>query len=245
LIGAGVYLYRNQQRGEEARIAKTKRELRSEPGGLDLENAAEPVEAASDRLEVMRVYRRPIDGSLSLQVMGRTADQVEEMTPGQVEQLKRVVREIAIWVEGRSGAISTGGRPDLTGGMAAPAAAETGAQEDPGQVAPGAYFADTLPPMPPTRDLLLGWKKKPDKPEKALEPPKSIAAQIDEILQDLLAPSPLNNQGIRLSEVPGGGLLILHGARSYQAIDEVEDESVRALIKQAVQAWNERNNLKN
>ena len=248
LIGAGAAMYRNQKQSERKRISAQKLELRTglPPAPLDPEPVREP--QGGDTVEIMRVYRRPVDGGLRLQVMGEAADHVGEMTLGQVEQLKRVVREIAMWVEnkaappaagaGQTMAASTGERP--------PGQTDSKTDGQPGGASPGqqgGYFADSLPAMPDTRDLLLGRRKKPVKAETPPEPPKSIAAQIDEILQSILASSPLRGQEIRLSEDPGGGLNIIHNAATYQAIDDVEDPAARNLIKPAVQAWNEQNKI--
>jgi len=278
LIGMGLVLYRYQKKDEETPEAKrtpSPAPVRdAPPWEAQVPAVSAPAEvppavqqtvgppqpaAGGDPLEILRVYRRPIDGSLSLNVMGQRADHIGEMTPGQVEQLKKVVREIALWVENRSAPSSQGAVPTPEAGRRAgdpapaespgapgPEAGEPAIEPNPREsITPGAYFADSLPPMPGARDLILGRRKKPEKQEESQEPPKSIAAQIDEILQGLLAASPRQGGDIRLSEDPGGGLSIVHGDRRYQAIDEVEDAEARVLIQRAVQLWNERNNLKN
>lgn len=75
----------------------------------------------------------------------------------------------------------------------------------------------------------------------AQAPPKSIAAQIDEILQEMLEDSPLNSRGIRLMEFPNRGLVVMVGLDQYEGVDAVPDEEVRTLIRSAVHEWERRN----
>ena len=71
-------------------------------------------------------------------------------------------------------------------------------------------------------------------------PPKSIAAQIDEILQEKLATSPLNSSAIRLLELPGKGMVVMVGLDQYEGVDLVPDPEIRDLIRSAVAEWERR-----
>jgi len=68
-------------------------------------------------------------------------------------------------------------------------------------------------------------------------PPRSIAAQVDEILQEKLAESPLAGRGIRIMELPGRGMVVMVGLDRYEAVDEVPDAEIRAIIRAAVLEW--------
>lgn len=246
MIGAGLALNRRQKGAEAEKIAEQKRALFADPPVHPAEPEAPAPPPAAGGLEILRVSRRPADGGLTVQMMGQTAEHAGEMTPGQAEQLKNFVREMALWVEGRGALPHTGPSDSLTGpGFGPQPVAHPGtAGAGPGvPVDPNVSFADTLPPMPGTRELILGRRTKPEKSGQAPEPPKSIAAQIDEILQEMLARDPLAGSTIRLSEDPTGGLKIIHNTHTYQAIDDVEDEAARDIIKRAVQVWNEKNRL--
>jgi hypothetical protein len=62
-------------------------------------------------------------------------------------------------------------------------------------------------------------------------------AQIDEILQERLAGTPLAVRGIRLQEAPDGGVIVLVGLQRFEGIDAVPDSEIKAAIRQAVAEW--------
>jgi hypothetical protein len=66
---------------------------------------------------------------------------------------------------------------------------------------------------------------------------KTIVAQIDEILQQMLLASPMANRKIRLIELPNQGVVVLVDQDQYPGIDAVPDADIRSLIRQAVSAW--------
>ncbi len=70
--------------------------------------------------------------------------------------------------------------------------------------------------------------------------PKSIAGQVDEILQEKLAESRLANRAIRLMELPGKGMVVMVGLDQYDGVDAVPDVEVRAMIRSAVMEWERR-----
>lgn len=76
-------------------------------------------------------------------------------------------------------------------------------------------------------------------PSKAVAP-KSLAAQVDEILQERLLTSPLRERGIRLIELPNRGLVVLVGLEQYNGVDQVPYPEVQALIRECVQEWERR-----
>jgi hypothetical protein len=69
---------------------------------------------------------------------------------------------------------------------------------------------------------------------------KSIAAQIDEILQENLAGTPLEKRGISLLDHPGQGVLVRVGLEQYDGIDAVPDPEIRELIRSAAAEWENR-----
>jgi len=75
---------------------------------------------------------------------------------------------------------------------------------------------------------------------KANAEPKSIAGQIDEILQEKLTESPLANRAIRLMELPGKGMVVMVGLNQYDGVEAVPDAEVRAMIRSAVAEWERR-----
>lgn len=69
------------------------------------------------------------------------------------------------------------------------------------------------------------------------EVPKSITAQIDDILQDMLKNSARENQAIRLLEDPGGGVIVMVGLEQFEGVEAVPDLEIRSLIRSAVAEW--------
>jgi hypothetical protein len=67
--------------------------------------------------------------------------------------------------------------------------------------------------------------------------PKSIAAQVDEILQERLPASQLQGRSIRLVDVPGRGLIVTVDGKSYEGVSEIPDAEVRKLIQECVAVW--------
>lgn len=196
-------------------------------------------------IEILRVYRNPFDAQLSMQFQGRDPHGAQGMSAGQLAQLKRVIHELAEWVEQVPAAdpVDTV-HHGMEGSSPSKEATSESEREGTGPEKPLVSFADTLPQQPEIKDMLPFRRKKIQlEPSEPPEPPKSIAMQIDEIIQNMLPGSPLSGQSIRLSEVPGGGLLIVHNGARYQGIDEVEDPDAKALIKKAVHTWNERNKI--
>ena len=72
---------------------------------------------------------------------------------------------------------------------------------------------------------------------KVPDAPKSIAAQVDEILQEKLPQTPLRERSIRLLEIPGRGLVVMVDGQAYEGVSDVPDEEVRHLIKLCVSEW--------
>lgn len=69
---------------------------------------------------------------------------------------------------------------------------------------------------------------------------KSIAVQIDEILQERLLNSPMEKRGIRLLEFPGKGMVVMVGLDQYEGVEDVPDDEIRQLIREAVKEWETR-----
>jgi hypothetical protein len=71
-------------------------------------------------------------------------------------------------------------------------------------------------------------------------PAKSIAAQIDEILQEKIEGTEMAQRGVRLLELPNKGMVVMVGLDQYGGVDEVPDDEIRNMIKSAVLEWENR-----
>jgi hypothetical protein len=76
--------------------------------------------------------------------------------------------------------------------------------------------------------------------KQADQPNKSIAAQIDEILQEKLENTPLAQRAIRLMELPGKGMVVMVGLDQYDGVSSVPDPEIRDLIRSCVAEWERR-----
>lgn len=70
-----------------------------------------------------------------------------------------------------------------------------------------------------------------------LPEPKSIAEQIDEVLQIRITSTTLAQRIIHMRPGPRGDAVFEVDGQSYTAVDEVPDESVRDLIRAAINEW--------
>lgn len=70
--------------------------------------------------------------------------------------------------------------------------------------------------------------------------PKSIAEQVDDVLQEQLKNTPMEKRGIRMANDPDGGVLIWVGLQKFHGIDEIKDPEVQSAIKAAAAEWRRR-----
>ncbi len=66
---------------------------------------------------------------------------------------------------------------------------------------------------------------------------KSIAMQIDEILQEMIADTPFEKRGITVNDTPDHGVMVTLDGKQYPGVKDVPDEEVRNLIRSAVVEW--------
>jgi hypothetical protein len=72
--------------------------------------------------------------------------------------------------------------------------------------------------------------------EKEVEP-LSLSSEIDNILQEKLSESTLNEKGIRLTENAQKEIIIWVGLESYSSIDAIPDVQIQKIIQESVQDW--------
>jgi len=65
----------------------------------------------------------------------------------------------------------------------------------------------------------------------------SIVQQINAVLQERLATSPLAGRGIKLQESREGAVEVYVGLQKFPSIDEVPDEAIKSAIRAAVAEW--------
>jgi len=211
--------------------------------GLKAGKTGDPA-PAGEHVELARLCRER-GGGLLLQVKGQTFHSVTELTPGQRQNLGRLFEDWRLWL-GAAPAVSTAPAA-ATGAEAAPAPAPTAAPALP-PISPAA----ALPPLQPqperSRPNPVDLLARALKTEVPAPEPLSIAAQVDEIVQEMLSdPSQssagLRSKGVRLMDLPGKGMVVMVGLEQYEGVEAVPDPEVQALLRAAVARWEQKMQL--
>ncbi len=84
---------------------------------------------------------------------------------------------------------------------------------------------------------VVGGIMNPSSASKPVPEFKSIAIQIDEILQELIANTPFETRGISVNDAPDHGVMVTLDGKKYPGVKDVPDEEVRNLIRSAVVEW--------
>lgn len=158
--------------------------------------------------EVLRVYRHEATGQLLVEVDGR------QSTPG------GALRDPVVAARLRQTLA------DLSA-MVGPATGAAGA-------APAANEALPLPTMNPFKEMqVLRQMAKQSPPP----PPKPIAEQIDEVLQERVAGTGYGARGLHVRAGPGGLVALELDGQRYPELDAVPDAGARDLVRAAIAAW--------
>lgn len=189
---------------------------------LALRGASSPGAERERRIEAdgLQMWIDPASRSIRLVLDGRPLENSKTLTEGQRLALRKYAQTLAAWMEETPAAQSSTGpirqrSDDYTPVIPPPVAVEQG------RISPIDMIAKALEPNIPA----------------SMRVDKSIAQQIDGILQEKLAHSTLTTKAIRLLDKPGRGMVVLVGLDEYDGVDQVPDPEIRALIKQCVKEW--------
>jgi hypothetical protein len=165
-----------------------------------------------------------------LQVEGKVIRSLNDLTREQRTRLQPYFEVLASWFN-----------LPVSKATPTPVRAPVEAGIDPGslQAAPASSAASSVqrPSLNPVNVLARAIQSDVNIPE---PPAKSIAAQIDEILQEKIEGSPLEQRPVRLVELPNKGMVVMVGMDQYASVDEVPDDEIRLIIKSAVAEWERR-----
>lgn len=214
----------------------------AEPPAEPLKAAPAPSQPAGLE-EVARLWDENDTHILVVEVAGQQFHQARELTSERRAQLELTLERLSNWLRKplQTPLSPLPDRPaadspvETTPPVASPSASDINAA---GQLAPAPNH------LPPIKKVSLNPV---DVVAKAFQADivvpivsKSLAEQVDEILQEKLFESPLREKKIRLLDLPGGGLVVMVGLEKYDGIDAVPDEQVRALLREAVDEWGRR-----
>lgn len=125
-------------------------------------------------------------------------------------------------------------RPEAPKPVTPPATSTSTASQAPGSLTPATKpGAIPLPSMNPFKqmEVLREMAKNPP------PTPKSIPEEIDEVLQEKVSVSPYAQRGVKVATSPKGTVRFELDGQSYEAVDELPDANVRALVKAAIAEW--------
>ena len=167
------------------------------------------------RLDMANFWREQPSGALRADMDRRTIKTSAELSPEQRRRLVMVVTDLRSW-------------------LIPPAPAAPSIEPESAEVPVGA--AQAVTPRPAARPIAIPATPAPLVPglDGKLAAPKSIVGQIDDILQDKLVGTPLEDRRIRLIEMPGHGVAVNIGIDQYATIDEVPDPEIQAIIRASI-----------
>jgi hypothetical protein len=200
------------------------------------ESAAAAPAAAGGPREVLRVLRDAATEELFVEVAGQRYSRMADIHQGSVrEGFRSTLRDLEAFA---------GGAPTVP-----PVVVKPVPQPEPVPVTPSltnigtakqaatATTPGTGPLLAPSMNPFKQMLVLRDLAKVQLPPVKTIAEQIDEIVQEKLADSPLAQRGVKVHIGPKGNALFRADGQDYEAVDELPDDEIRGLIRAAVAEW--------
>ncbi len=90
----------------------------------------------------------------------------------------------------------------------------------------------------PPKKGVADWLAEAVQPKVSVsEPARSIAMQVDEILQRRLQEKGWQQRGIRLLELPNKGMVVMIGLDQYATVEDVPDAEIQAILRASVREW--------
>lgn len=191
--------------------------------------------------QVVRLWRDRRSEKLALEYDGEVFYSSSKLTNSQKDQLGKILGDFNFWLglgdlSGREQRLqsvlndyATGAQPPAE--VVLPSMTAAGAFGAEIGVESGKGGAENLSLI----SRLTGLDQKPAEPPKEAE--KSIATQIDELLQEKLPFSLLRDHSIRLLELPDRGMVVFVDGESYDGVGDVPDPEVRQFIQSCVAEW--------
>lgn len=190
---------------------------------------------------LFRLWREE-KGRLLLEYEGKSLVTTSTLLPEQRKRLETILRELIVWLGlvPASAATTPTATPAVppkpapvtpsTTLVARAAAAET-------LVSPA---ADALKPAKLVEGMTVGLANVLNPAPVKRQAPKTIVEQINDVVQELLAESPLAGQRIYLTEDLRRGVIVWAQGQSYEGIDSVPAGEVKDFLKRSVAEWERR-----
>lgn len=179
------------------------------------------IPSPSSRSGALQIWNDPQSGELFVELEGQIFSSVSQMSMEQRRILSIKTGELVSWL---SQAVIQPPPQVIRPAVSSPLTAVPRKAEQ--------------PPKPTFRSTFFRTARR----DLSKEPSHSttLADQVDEILQEKLAHSPLAHRVIRLVSLPDHGLAVEVDHKQYDHIDDVPDDDVRQLLREAVAEWQRR-----
>lgn len=200
----------------------------------------------------LQIWREPAGRRLALEMDGKFFVNPAALTPEKRQFLIHLVQSLQSWVEHSV----ESSRPPESTQPDQPITVDSILQQDqpvlitppPTDIEPAPASIPTAPPAPrpPTMSPVAVEPVAPVVMLPGAETtapaakPLSIVGQIDAVLQEILASSPLRSRGIRLVEDGHEGVIVWVGLEHFSGIEAVPYSEVKQVIRQAVAEWERR-----
>ena len=187
------------------------------------EDQTKQIEPSETPPSLLKISRDSLSGGLFLILMGKEIRSAQQLTLEERKQIAQLLQETASWL-----------------GIPTPSVPSVPIAVDP--------VKGMVPPVEPARPSVLGGVTSAiadvinPVPAKK-EGPKSIVQQIDEILQDKLLGTPLENQKVFLVEDSRTGVIVRVGNETYAGIGALPEGEIKNLLKACVQEWERRQEI--
>jgi hypothetical protein len=196
--------------------------------------------------ELARLWRDRRSGKLWIESGGQMYESVNQLSASQRAEITMLFDELQIWagvtdLEKRI-TLPPASVPLAAGALGALPPVQAPATQNSSTLPPPLIVDTTTPVKSPTVADILTRAVISDKKE--IKPPKSIAAQVDEIVQERLPTSPYFNRTIKLLELPGRGLVVVVDGVEFEGVGEVTDPAVQAFLRECVAEWERRTEVK-
>lgn len=192
--------------------------------GRALKRRAAGAPPEPDLVEVAQLYRSRKTHRLVVSLDNQLHTSAGELSDDQHKRLSSVAAVLKTWLTEPS--------PAVQAAPATPIPPPTPAQALPALVTPPAEIKPVA-----ARPLEALNRALVPNPSQMAAQFKSIAAQINDVLQSRLPGSPYAGQGIVLAETPDQGVVVRIGIEEYPGVEAVPDPEIRSFIKAAVAEW--------
>ena len=221
--GFGLFEGRGQgykkRKTEEEQEPKEKREPASDPSTVTVE---------VDDPGLLRIKNE--NGYLTLDLDGTRVD-TSSLSSDQRKRLIEMLNLIRPWLESKSAP------PTVTPPSYPQPAPVLDARQGTPVISPPATPRPAVQPVAQTQDKPSASTARSERPA---APANSIVGQIDSILQQHLAGTPLEERGIFLAQSPEGGVNVYVGLTRYNGVEDVPDAEIKAAIRAAISDWEDK-----